>query len=114
MGLFTNKTRKVIGELRKRSQYYSTDLNKEISEKLEEVQSEYHESDSTFADFAEYARDLKNRVSEDDAKKLDVFLQKINALDRSARKGVDALWELSRNQRKLMAENLREFEALEN
>lgn len=113
MGIFSNKTKRLIGELRQRSQHYSNDLTQEINEKLDELKAEYEESSDIFPEFNAFLADLNTRISAGDAEKLEQFAAKLAQVDRSARRGIDAMWEISKNQRKLTAESLREFEALE-
>jgi len=114
MGIFGNKkTRKLIGELRRRSQHSSDEFSKEINEMLEELKAEYEESSEVLPEFERFVAELNTRISAEDRKKLQEFSMKLSLVDRSARKGVDAMWELSRNQRKLTAENLRNFEEVE-
>lgn len=114
MGMFSNKTKKLIGELKQKSQHYSDDLGREISEMLEELKSEYDENSEVLPEFAEFVSELKHKLDPTDSKKLEEFSARLASVNRSARKGVDAMWELSKNQRKLTAENLRDFAEMEN
>jgi len=113
MGFFSNNTKKLIQQLRKHSEYYSKDLSRDISEMLDDLKSEYEETSSVIPEFQAYVNELKSKLDIKDALKLEEFSTRLAKVSRSARKGVDAMWELSNHQRKLSAENLREYEAFE-
>jgi hypothetical protein len=112
MGLFSNRTKRIINELRHRSQYYSGDLTREINEKLRELKSDYEESGEVLYEFTSFVAELRMRLNHEDAEKLENYSRKLAKIERSARNGVDAMWEISKNQRKTTAENLGEFKAL--
>ncbi len=113
MGLFGNNIKKIIREIRRMSEYYSNDLSKEINESFEDLKSEYDSNSNVVPEFMEFVNELKPKLDSADARKLEVFTQKISKVDRNAQKGVDALYELSRNQRKISNESLRDIEELE-
>ncbi len=113
MGFFSNNTKKLILQLKDRSEYYSRDLNKDITEMLDELKSDYEESSSVIPEFQAYVDELKTKLEKSDAVKLEEFSKRIYKVSRSAKKGVEALLELSISQRKISAENLREYEALQ-
>jgi hypothetical protein len=113
MGFFSNNTRKLIQQLKKHSEYYSHDLNKDITEMLVDLKADYEETSLVIPEFQAYISELKNRLDTQDAVKLEEFSKRLALVGRSAKKGVEAMWELSHNQRKLSAENLREYEAFE-
>ena len=113
MGFFSNNTKKLIQQFRKQSEYYSHDLNKDIMEMLHDLKADYEENKSVLPEFHAYVSELKNRIELQDAMKLEEFSARLAQVSRSARKGVEAMWELSNSQRKLSAENLREYEAFE-
>ncbi len=114
MGMFSSKTKKLIDEFKQKSQHYCDDLSKEINEMLEDLKSEYDENSEVLPEFAEFVNELKGKLDPSDSKKLEEFSSRLASVNRSARKGVDAMWELSKNQRKLTAENLRDFAEMEN
>ncbi len=113
MGLFGNKIRRIISEIRRMSEYYSNDLSKNISESLEDLESEYEENSSVISEFAALVNELKPKLSNQDASKLEAFSSRISRVNRNAKHGVDALYELSRSQRKITTESLREIGELE-
>lgn len=113
MGFFTNNTRKLIQQLRRTSQDYSTALSRDISEMLSDLKSDYEESSAVIPEFQAYINELKQRLDNKDAVLLDDFSRRIARLNRSARKGVEAMWELSNTHRKTAAQSLSELEAFE-
>ena len=113
MGLFGKNVKKIIQEFRKKSEYYSNDLGKEIKESFEELRSDYEENSSAFPEFADFVNELKGKLDLTDAKKLEAFSSRLSKVDRSAKNGVEAMRELSINQRKLTAATLREYEEFE-
>ena len=110
MGLFGQDIKKIVQEFKMKSEYYSNDLGKEISESLEDLKSDYDETSAVVPEFLEFVNELKPKLAPTDANKLDAFTAKLSKVSRSARNGVEAMRELSRNQRKLSVETLREYE----
>lgn len=113
MGLFGGNTKKLIQEFRRNSEYYSDDLSREIREMLDELRSEHEETGNVVSEFASYIKDLSTNIEKKDALMLEEFSRKIARLNRTAEKGVDAMRQLSKDQRKLTAENLRDVDALQ-
>jgi hypothetical protein len=113
MGLFGNNIRKIIREIRKMNEYYSNDLNKEINESFEDLKSDYKPNSNVVPEFLEFVSQLKPKLDSADASKLQVFTERLSKVDRNAQKGIDALYELSRNQKKITTESLRDIEELE-
>jgi len=113
MGLFGNNVKKIIKEFRMKSEYYSNDLSKEIKESFEDLKSDYDENSNVLPEFMDFVDELKQKLDSTDAKKLETFSSRLSKINRSAKKGVEAMRELSINQRKLTAETLREYEEFE-
>ncbi len=113
MGLFGSNIKKIIQEFKKMSEYYSNDLSKEINESFEDLKSDYDEASTAVPEFMEFADGLKQKLDTQELIKLEALKGRIAKLNRSARNGVDAMYELSRNQRKLTSENLRYYEEYE-
>src|SRR5690554_4127177 len=114
MGLFKSNTQKVVRELRRISEYYSNDLGREIKESFDDLKSEYDENAQLLPQLLDYIAELKSKLDSGDAGKLEMITKHLLKVQQTAKHGVDAMWELSRNQRKLTSQNLREIEALEN
>lgn len=113
MGLFGKNIKKIIDEFKRISEYYSNDLTREIDESFEDLKSDYDESSHAVPEFKKFVDEVKHKLDKKDAGRLEAFTSQFAKLNRSARKGVDAMHELSRNQRKLTSENLRSFEEFE-
>src|SRR5690606_5178919 len=113
MGLFGSNIKKIIHELKKMSEYYSNDLSKEINNSFADLKSDYDEASSIVPEYMEFVKELKLKLDSRDASKLEAFSSQIQKLNRSARNGVEAMHELSRNQRRLTTENLRSYEEYE-
>lgn len=113
MGIFGNNIKKIIQEFRRKSEYYSNDLSKEIKESFEDLKSDYDENSTVVPEFLEFVNELKPKLDSKDATKLEAFTARLNKVNRNARNGVEAMRELSRNQKKLSAETLRLYEEFE-
>ncbi len=113
MKIFGGRIRKIINEFRAKSEYYNRDLQKDISDSLEDLQSDYNESTNTMPEFLALVSEIKPKLDRNDAVRLEAFADKFQKINRTARKGVDALWDLSRSQKQMSTENLREFDEFE-
>ena len=113
MGFFRNNTKRILEEFKSKSEYFSNDLSKEIKESFEDLKSDYEENSHVVPEFLEFAEHLKNKLSTTDAEKLESFTDKLRKVSRNARNGVEALRELSLNQRKTTKETLRLYEDFE-
>ena len=110
MGLFTNKKKKIIDDLSRKSKNISNDISKEIDEFHDELLSDYNENDKIVSEFSDFVNELKSKLTPEDANKLLYFSSNLSKVKHSAKKGVNALRELSRNQKKATSETLREYE----
>jgi predicted membrane chloride channel (bestrophin family) len=110
MGLFSNNEKKIIGALCKKSEDISKDITKEIDELLVELKSEYDENRLVVHEFTQFAEALKTKLSADDAHQLMEFSVRLTKVKRCAKKGVEAMRELARDQRKATRETLREYD----
>ena len=110
MGLFGNKEKKIIVELCKKSEDLSKDISKEINELLGELKSEYDENQQVVQEFSSFVEDIKSKLSPDDVSKLIEFSTRLAKVKHCAKKGVDAMRELARDQRKATRETLREYD----
>lgn len=110
MGLFGNNQKKIIEELHKKSEDHCKEISKEIDELLDDLKSDYDENREVVNEFASFANELKAKLSPEDAKKLLDFSSRLSKVKRCARKGVEAMRELARDQRKLTSETRMEYE----
>lgn len=114
MGLFGRDIKKIIQEVRNKTAYYSNDFRKEIEESFEELRNDYQENSEVVPEFEAFVNELKPKLDSKDAKKLEAFTSKLSKVNRSARNGVEALRELSRNQKKMSTETQWLYEEYEN
>jgi hypothetical protein len=113
MGFFRNNTKRIIEEFKNKSEYFSNDLNKEITASYEDLKSEYDEHSPVFPDFLEFVSELKTKLSSTEAAKLELFTDELRHINRCAKNGVEALRYLSLNQKKISKETLRLYEEFE-
>jgi hypothetical protein len=112
MAFFNNRVKTILLQLRKKNEDVNKEISKEIEELFEDLREEYHESDTLENEFSSFVDNLKNKLSPEEYKKLFEFSIQIHKLNRSAKKGVEAMRELSRDQKKATRETLREYEDL--
>ena len=110
MGLFGNREKKIIEDLHKKSEDHCKEISKEIDELLEDLKSEYDENREVVREFSSFVDELKTKLSPEDAKKLIDFSSRLTKVKRCAKKGVEAMRELARDQRKLTRETSMEYE----
>ncbi len=110
MGLFNSSDKKIIKTLYKKSEEIGNDITKEIEELFVELKSDYDENQEVVSDYSKLVNELKSKLSPDDAKKLIDFSARLNKIKTCARKGVDAMREISRDQKKATRETMREYE----
>lgn len=113
MGLFGRNIKKVIHEFKNLTQYYSNDLGREIDTSFKDLKADYEETSTAVSEFSQFVDEVKHKLDSSDARKLEAFKSLFTKLNRSARNGVEAMHELSRNQRKLSSENLHYFDEYE-
>lgn len=109
MGLFGKKERKAIREFSQKNIEYLNDIGKELEEMLEDLQEQYEAIKPSVVAFQEFSSSITQKLTEEEAQKLQEFSDKIVKVKKCAKKGILALTELSRNQRKSIRESSREF-----
>ena len=110
MGLFNTHEKKVITELRKKSEAISNDISKEINELLDELKTDYEENKIVVKEFNDFVSELETKLSPEDLEKLHSFSTRLYKVKRCAKKGVEAMRELARDQKKATSETLREYQ----
>jgi DNA repair ATPase RecN len=110
MGLFQNNEKKIIKELCRKSEDISKEITNEIDELLVELKSEYDENRKVVNEFHDFVNELKAKLNPEDANKLLEFSTRMTKVKRCAKKGVEAMRELARDQRKARRETLREYQ----
>lgn len=110
MGLFGISDKKIIAELCKKSENIGNDISNEIDELLIELKTEYDENSKVVTEFHDFVNELKTKLAPEDATKLVEFSSRLVKVKRCAKKGVEAMRELARDQRKATRETLREYD----
>lgn len=110
MGLFGKNQMKIIEDLHKKSEDHCREITKEIEDLLDDLKTDYDENHEVVHEFSTFVDELKAKLSPEDAKKLIDFSSRLNKVKRCARKGVEAMRELARDQRKLTVETRMEYE----
>jgi hypothetical protein len=108
MRLFNTREKKVITELRKKSVAISNDISKEINEHLVDLKNDYEENKVVLREFNDFLSELETKLSPQDLEKLHSFSTRLYKVKRCAKKGVEAMRELARDQKKATSETLRE------
>ena len=110
MGLFGINQKKIIEELHKKSEDHCKEISKEIDELLDDLKTDYDENREVVREFTSFVDELKTKLSPEDANKLLDFSSRLTKIKRCAKKGVEAMRELARDQRKVTRETSMEYE----
>ena len=110
MKLFGISDKKIIAELCKKSEDIGNNISNEIDELFVELKTDYDENCKIVNEFNDFVNELKTKLSSEDATKLLEFSFKLTKVKRCAKKGVEALREISRDQRKATRETIREYQ----
>ena len=110
MGLFNNREKKLIEELHQKSESHLKEIGKEINDLLEDLTTEYGENQEVVNEFSHFAEELQTKLSPEDAKKLAEFTSRLTKVKRCAKKGVEAMRELARDQRKISRETSLDYQ----
>ena len=110
MGLFGMNQKKIIEELHKKSEDHCKEISKEIDELLDDLKTDYDENHEVVREFSSFVDELKTKLSPEDANKLLDFSSRLTKIKRCAKKGVEAMRELARDQRKVTRETSMEYE----
>ncbi len=110
MGFFGKNEKKIITDLCKKSEAIGNEFSSDIDELLEDLKSEYYENNKVVNEFSDFVNEIKEKLTPEDASKLIEFTFKLSKIKRCAKKGVEAMRELSREQRKATRETIREYQ----
>lgn len=113
MGFFRNNTKKMLEEIKEKSEYYSNDLSKDISESFEELKSEFDAHEEVYSDFLKFVSEIKNKLTAIEAKKLEELSSGLKHINHCAKNGVESMRYLSLYQRKQTHDTLRIYEEFE-
>jgi len=109
MGLFGKKERKAIREFSEKNIEYLNEIGKDLEEMLDELQENYELIKPSVASFQDFSASIISKLTEEEAKQLNEFTDQVVKVKKCAKKGILALTELARNQRKSSREASREF-----
>lgn len=110
MGLFGKNQKKIIEDLHRKSEDHCKEISREINELLDDLKSDYDENQEVVNEFTSFANEIKTKLSPEDAKRLLDFSSRLSKIKRCASKGVEAMRELARDQRKVTSETRMEYE----
>ena len=110
MGLFLNRESKILHDICKKSEYHNNDIAKEINELHDDLRDEYEQNRIILKEFKSFVKELKGKLNPEDENKLVDFTVKLEKVKRCAKKGVDAMRELARDQRKVSKEIIQDYE----
>jgi Mg2+ and Co2+ transporter CorA len=110
MGIFNNHDKKVIEALCKKSEDISNDISKEIHEFLDDLKEEYDQNKVVISEFNTFVSELSKKLSPEDVERLNSFSTRLYKVKRCAKKGVEAMRELARDQKKATQETIREYQ----
>ena len=110
MGLFGTNQKKIIEDLHKKSSDHCKEISKEIDALLDDLKTDYDENREVVREFSSFVDELKSKLSLEDANKLVDFSSRLTKIKRCAKKGVEAMRELARDQRKVTRETSMEYE----
>jgi hypothetical protein len=110
MGLFGKREKKIIEELHKKSEEHCKEISKEIDELLGELREDYDQNSAIVHEFSSFVEEIKAKLSKEEASKLADFSSRLTKVKRCAKKGVEAMRELARDQRKVTRETSLEYQ----
>lgn len=110
MGMFLNRSNKILYDICQKSEYHNNDLAKEIDDFFEDLKSEYEQNRLVLKEFKIYLKELESKLSLEENNKLQDFSTKLERVKRCAKKGVESMRELARDQRKMSRETIRDYE----
>ena len=110
MGLFATTDKKIIAALCKKSEDISKDISNEIDELLDELKTDYDENRKVVKEFNDFVHEIQSKLDPEDVSRLMEFTSKLSKVKRCAKKGVESLQEIARDQRKATRETLREYQ----
>ena len=110
MGLFNTHEKKVITELCRKSEEIGKDVSKEIDELFDDLKTDYDENKIVIREFNDFVNEIETKLSPQDLEKLHSFSSRLYKVKRCAKKGVEAIREIAREQKKATKETVREYQ----
>ena len=84
--------------------------HKTIHEFLDDLKEEYDQNKVVISEFNTFVSELSKKLSPEDVEKLNSFSTRLYKVKRCAKKGVEAMRELARDQKKATQETIREYQ----
>ncbi|WP_313806881.1 hypothetical protein [Flavobacterium sp.] len=110
MGLFNKKEKKIIAEINQKSKVYHADFEKEINDLLDDLKHDYQENKIQLDDFSEFIKQMESKLSHTEIEKLNNYFAQASKMKSCAKKSIEGLNYLSREQKKMSKDAQREFE----
>lgn len=110
MGLFNKKEKKIISEISKKNKTHHEDIARETKELLEDLRHEYQENKIILEDFSAFIHQIQSSLSEKETEQLNTYFRQVSKMKSCARKSIEGLNYLSREQKKIAQEALRDCE----
>ncbi|MEW5677005.1 hypothetical protein ABGT15_11890 [Flavobacterium enshiense] len=110
MGLFNKKEKKIIAEISKKNKIYHQDIEKEITDLRDDLEHDFEENKIILEEFSIFIEELKSKISKEEFEKLNTYFQQVSKMKNCAKKGIESLNNLAKEQRKLSKDSLREYE----
>jgi NADPH-dependent 7-cyano-7-deazaguanine reductase QueF len=108
MGIFTKNDKKVVQNLKAKCQEIGNEITTEIESLFEDLNEEYHKNEFIEEEFNAILTDLKSKLSPQENEKLHEFSLQLSKIKNCAKKGVETVREISRDQKKATLETIRE------
>ena len=102
--------KKVITELCRKSEEIGKDVSKEIDELFDDLKTDYDENKIVIREFNDFVNEIETKLSPQDLEKLHSFSSRLYKVKRCAKKGVEAIREIAREQKKATKETVREHQ----
>lgn len=110
MGLFNKKEKKIISEISKKNKTYHDDISKEIKELLEDLKHDFQENKIVLEDFSAFINSIQNNLSKTESEELNMYFKQVSKMKNCVKKSIEGLNYLSREQKKIAKEALRDYE----
>jgi translation initiation factor 2 alpha subunit (eIF-2alpha) len=108
MGIFTKSEKKVIQSLKEKCEEIGKEITTEIESLLLDLNEEYHKNETIVEEFEDVLVDIKSKLTPEENQKLAHFSLRLVKIKSCAKKGVETVREISRDQKKATRETIRE------
>jgi translation initiation factor 2 alpha subunit (eIF-2alpha) len=108
MGIFTNSDKKVVQSLKEKCEEIGKEITSEIEELYNDLSEEYHKNETIDEEFLQMLHKISDKLSFEENEKFKNFSLKLSKIKSCAKKGVETVREISRDQKKATRETVRE------